>query len=109
MHEFIYFIKYFAKYCWFSRGVIACLLIIVAINGLIISFLEKISIANALYFTFITALTIGYGDITPATGMGKMISVLVGILGMILMGLIIAIATLALKNAVADIHSEKGK
>ena len=33
--------------------------------GLLIGHIEKWRIEDALYFTFVTGLTIGYGDLTP--------------------------------------------
>jgi voltage-gated potassium channel len=51
-----------------------------------------------LYFTLITGLTIGYGDISPLTPGGRMIAVLTGLLGILVTGLIVAIAVYALKE-----------
>ncbi len=38
--------------------------------------LEKLSVADALYLTVITLTTVGYGDLVPHTGAGRMFTVL---------------------------------
>jgi voltage-gated potassium channel len=43
---------------------------------------------DALYFTLITSLTIGYGDIVPTTAAGRVLSILAGVVGVIFIGLI---------------------
>ena len=35
------------------------------VDAAAIAYLEKLPFADALYFTFVTGLTIGYGDIAP--------------------------------------------
>jgi hypothetical protein len=54
-----------------------------------------------LYFTFITGLTIGYGDVVPRTVAGRPLSILIGIGGILLTGLVVAVGVKAL-NAVAE-------
>lgn len=54
---------------------------------------------NSLYFSFITAFTIGYGDITPHTTIGKFTSIIAGLTGIIYAGLIVAISVKALSKA----------
>ena len=61
-----------------------------------LSFLENMSFGRATYFTFITALAIGYGDVTPATAGGKVVSVLIGLLGLIILGIVTGISTRAI-------------
>lgn len=39
--------------------------------------------ADFVYFSYVTMLTIGYGDLTPATDVGKMLSVMDGLLGQV--------------------------
>ncbi len=56
-----------------------------------------IRFVDALYFGSITALTIGYGDITPLTNMGKVIAVLMGLMGVLNTGIIVAIALQAVR------------
>lgn len=47
---------------------------------------------ESFYWSFITATTIGYGDIRPLGRSSRIISVLIGFLGLVLSGIIIAVA-----------------
>lgn len=49
------------------------------------------SIPDAMYWALITLTTVGYGDITPVTAMGKMIAALAAISGVIVMALLTGI------------------
>jgi len=51
-----------------------------------------------LYITFVTGLTIGYGDIAPVTFVGRVVAILTGIQGMLISGLVVAIAVYALRK-----------
>lgn len=46
--------------------------------------LEKLSLLDAVYFTVVTLMTIGYGDIRPATPAGKLVVVLLMPLALVL-------------------------
>jgi voltage-gated potassium channel len=59
---------------------------------------EKMAFADALYFTFVTGLTIGYGDIAPVTLIGGIVAILNGLQGILMTGLIIARAVFALRQ-----------
>lgn len=59
--------------------------------------IEGVSFADALYFGCITALTIGYGDIIPLTNAGKAIAVFMGLMGVLITGIIVAVALQAIK------------
>ena len=48
---------------------------------------------DSICFSFITAFKIGYAYIVPVTGVGRFISLLNGLLGLILGGLIAGITT----------------
>ena len=71
------------------------------------SIVEGISIGNSMYLSFITAFTIGYGDITPVTIIGRVLSVIIGIIGIIFTGLVIAIATRALASTIEEEKKNK--
>lgn len=59
-------------------------------------------IDEALYFTFVTGLTIGYGDFTPHHVTTRLLTVVIGFAGIVLTGLVAAVAVQALKAA--NIH-----
>ena len=58
--------------------------------GILIAWIERWSLGDGVYFTFVTGLTIGYGDLVPHQ------------LGTVLTGLIAAIAVRALQTATDD-------
>lgn len=70
---------------------------------------ERIGFGDALYFACITALTIGYGDIVPVTAVGKTMSVLMGILGVITTGIIVAGALQAMRITYDDVIEKTKK
>lgn len=80
------------------RGVIFGLLVWLMADAAVIAYFEKISFADALYFTLVTGLTIGYGDIAPVTLAGRIVAILTGIIGMLITGLIVAVAVYALRE-----------
>ena len=61
---------------------------------------------DAIYFTFVTGLTIGYGDVVPRQALGRALAVGIGVCGLFLTGLIAGIAVYALRTALAE--HEKG-
>ncbi|KAA0139117.1 potassium channel family protein [Gimesia chilikensis] len=93
---FVEFFSSFMRYASYVREVIVALLLILLLGAFLIWRFENLSFGDAVYFSMITGLTIGYGDITPETPMGKIISVGIGLVGMIVVGLVIAIATRSL-------------
>jgi voltage-gated potassium channel len=84
---------------WKIRVIIGGLFAWLVVNAAAIAYLEKMPFADALYFTFITGLTVGYGDIAPVTLLGRVIAILTGLLGVIVSGLIVAVAVYALKKS----------
>ena len=72
---------------------------VVLICAFVLSRYEDTGFEDAVYFSLITALTVGFGDITPTSRVGKMITVLLALLGLFLMGIFVAIASAALERA----------
>ena len=84
------------------REVLASLFLLIVIGGLTISYVEKIAVGESVYFAFITGLSIGYGDITPKTAIGHLMSIGIGMIGMLFTGITVAIATRTLSKLVSD-------
>ena len=59
------------------------LLFILLVLAVIAANVDGMPLSDAIYFIFITALTVGYGDITPGSGATQAISVLAGVVGVI--------------------------
>lgn len=104
----IKFNQKFVRYALHLRELLLLSLLLMAIGGVAIAKIEAISLGDGIYFSFITGLTIGYGDIVPETTWGRVLSVAVGLIGTLFAGLIVAIASRALadtlKHAGEDDH-----
>ena len=61
---------------------------------------------QTLYFCSITALTIGYGDVVPTTTLGRIDSVLLGVVGLLMTGILTAASVRGVQQAAyrATIH-----
>ena len=70
--------------------------------GLLIGLVEGWSIGEAMYFTFVTGLTIGYGDIVPRQALARALAIGIGVCGLFLTGVIAAIAVHAMRTALGD-------
>lgn len=68
------------------------LILIIGILSVIVGRREGWSIWDSLYFGFITALTVGYGDMRPSSPLGKLLAVFIALFGLITTGIIVAIA-----------------
>ena len=87
---------------------ILCLLFAaIIIFGMLLWFLEPLCFWQAQYLAFITALTIGYGDLYPKSIPSQMIAILLGFLGIILTGTFVAVVIRAIQRADSRIEKEK--
>ncbi len=67
--------------------------------GMFVGYLEGWPMSDATYFTFVTGLTIGYGDLVPVRLGTRLIAVAIGLSGILLTGLIAAVGVRALQQA----------
>ena len=73
--------------------------LLITAQGLIVGRIESWTKFDSLYWAFITALTIGYGDIRPLKKRSKIISISLGTLGIMLSGILVAITVEASSGA----------
>lgn len=106
LNPFFIFQRYFFRYTYYVHKILIGLVTMIIAGGFLISYLENVSLGEGLYFSFITGLTIGYGDITPVTTWGRVLSVAIGLVGIIFTGVSVAVATRALADTVKVIDQE---
>jgi hypothetical protein len=82
--------------------VLSTILAIQVALGLLIGFLEGWSVGDAVYFTFVTGLTIGYGDLVPRQALARVLAIGIGVSGLFLTGVIAGIAVYAMRTALTD-------
>ena len=97
--KFQYRTREFLRTNNFAYGVYFVAIIII-LGSIGISLMEDISFSNALWWSFVTATTVGYGDVIPKTLGGRIIAVFLMIVGIGFVGLLTAtIATFFLTNS----------
>ena len=72
--------------------------------AVVIRHLEKMPFGESLYFSFITGLTIGYGDIVVKTPFARLLAVLLGLIGIIFTGIMVAAALRAIERSLEDLN-----
>ena len=98
MSSFTRFNRYFFHALSKIRGIVFGLFAWLVVDAAAIAYFEKLPFADALYFTFVTGLTIGYGDIAPVTIAGRVVAILTGLVGILITGLIVAVAVYAVRE-----------
>ena len=53
---------------------------------------------DGIYFSFVSGLTIGYGDLVPKQPLSRVLAIGIGLTGVLLVGLIVAIGVNALER-----------
>lgn len=102
------FISTFVSYAMQIREVFMTLISLIVFAGFVISKTESIKLVDGIYFAFITALSVGYGDITPNTTLGKIVSVCIGLMGILFVGITAAVANRALADTTKRyLHRDK--
>ena len=82
--------------------ILSALLVLMIALGLVVGVLENWPIQDSLYFTFVSGLTIGYGDVVPKRLLGRVLAIAIGVCGVLVTALLAAVAVKALAFALED-------
>ncbi|NWK55604.1 two pore domain potassium channel family protein [Verrucomicrobiaceae bacterium N1E253] len=91
MEVTFYFIHLFGVALIVLSPVLLFLLMIIILLGLFVGRIEKWRTSDAIYFAFITATTVGYGDLKPDQSISKMAAIVIALVGIVLTGIIVAV------------------
>ncbi|CAG2150918.1 hypothetical protein LMG31506_04326 [Cupriavidus yeoncheonensis] len=101
-------IREFTRVLWHLRAVLLALFLLFVLLAVVMHYAggavdvatrAPASAGQIAYFCAITALTIGYGDIVPTTETGRVVAVLLGMLGVLITGLVTAAAVYGVQAA----------
>jgi len=80
-------------------GALAAFVLVIVVAGVLVSRFDKLPIGDAIYFAFITAFTVGFGDLTPKSHGARVVTIVLSFMGLILVGIVVAVAVHSLDLA----------
>ena len=86
------FLKEFIFDLWIIAPLLLSLGVIVTVLGLVVGRKEGWSPYDSFYWSFITATTVGYGDIRPVKRVSKVLAIVIALVGLTLSGILVAAA-----------------
>ena len=98
----IHFIKTFFAILLHMVPILLPLILAITFIGLWIGRRESWSCSEALYFAFITATTVGYGDFHPSHSKSRFAAILIAFIGVLFTGIIVAVGLHALQISIAE-------
>lgn len=104
--RFLYALGHNLSVVWPVLGIIIAWQLVF---GSLVAWLERWPWGDGIYFTFVTGLTIGYGDLVPHRVLSRILAILIGVLGIVETALSAAIAVRALQTAVDGGDSKDGQ
>ena len=99
---FASFTYHFFRAVWHVKAVILALIALVVAGAATVTLVENMPFGDTLYFAFVTGLTIGYGDIVVTTPFGRLVALLIGLVGILFTGLIVAVLVHAVRESYAE-------
>ena len=101
------FFSIFGHILWLTKSIYAVLFTLIILGGFVVQQVENLPPGEGFYFAMVTGLTIGYGDITPDTMIGRLVALFLGFIGIILTGMMVATAVFSLREAWEKVNPGK--
>jgi voltage-gated potassium channel len=100
------FVREFIKVFWvllLHLAPIVCFLaIVITLGGVLLAALEALPVGRGIYFAWITATTVGYGDLAPAAPLARVLCVALALVGLVNNSIIAAVALNAVLVSARD-------
>ncbi|MCD7909870.1 MAG: potassium channel family protein [Clostridium sp.] len=81
--------------------------LLIVLGGILIHFAENMSLSDGIWWAFVTATTVGYGDISPHTFYGRIIAMILMLMGIGLIRTVTStITSYFLRTKRRDVHCE---
>jgi voltage-gated potassium channel len=84
---------------WELSGALAAFGVVIVVAGVLVSRFDKLPLGDAIYFAFITAFTVGFGDVTPKSHAARVVTIVLSFMGLLLVGVVVAVAVHSLDLA----------
>ena len=98
------FVKFYLFGLWLAAPLLLSFVLVIIALGLLVGKKESWSKFDSLYWAFVTATTVGYGDIRPLRPLSRLLSVVIAFLGLIFTGIMVALAINAATVAFSQHH-----
>ena len=102
-YTFSYF-QYFFNHLAIAWPLLLSIAVLITALGVLVGFLESWKRFDSIYWAFVTATTVGYGDIRPLKPLSRVLSVLIALIGLTFTGILVALAIDAASRAFSDYY-----
>jgi voltage-gated potassium channel len=87
--------------------VLYCAGALILLSSLAMGYLEQKSFGDALWWSIVTTMTVGYGDISPTTPIGRIIAIILMLFGIGMIGMLTGTITTYFTNRVQQKNETK--
>ena len=102
-YTYAYF-QYFFNHLSIAWPLLLTIALLITALGVCVGFLESWPRFDSIYWAFVTATTVGYGDIRPLKPLSRILSVLIALIGLTFTGILVALAIDAASRAFSDFN-----